>query len=88
MIKNVQASTTLAEMANELLELVSLEDLDFKLKEYYWGFAMAYHRLGDSDSAIQNAEAALQHAELFAGGVDDEFQSVIRGNIAFMRAQG
>lgn len=75
---------TVREAAAELLRLVKEEGLEFKLKEYHNDLTMAFYRLGDFDSAITNAQAALRWAEDLSGGKDDEFQRAIRANLAVL----
>ena len=69
--------------AEELLGLLALEGLGFKLKDYHWGIAMSFYQLGDLESAIMHAESALEHAESLGGGEEEE-ATAIRRNIAFL----
>ena len=72
------------EAAAELLRLVKEEGLEFKLKDYHNDLTMAFYRLGDFDSAIENARAALKWAEDLSGGKDDEFQRAIKANLVVL----
>jgi hypothetical protein len=83
-IEEIKDLVILKETSEELIELLSLDGLDFKLKDYHWGVAMAFYRLGDLDSAIRHAEEALEKAKLLGGG-DEEDVSAISGNIVFLR---
>jgi len=42
---------------------------------------MAFYRLGDLDSAIRNAEAALRQAEVLVGGEEDDSRGLLRGTL-------
>ncbi|KAK5653306.1 hypothetical protein OQA88_8997 [Cercophora sp. LCS_1] len=68
-------------LADELLQLVDDERLGLRLKEYYNELITVFHRLGDVESTLKFAEAALQWAEELSGGVDDKYQRAIRGSI-------
>ncbi len=68
----------------ELLRLVQLENLGFKLKKYYGDLVETFYRLGDIGSAIQFADLALRKAEELGDG-DDEFANAIRANLQALR---
>jgi len=83
-LKETKNLGTVREAAAELLRLVKEEGLEFKLKDYHNDLTMAFYRLGDFDSAIENARAALKWAEDLSGGKDDEFQRAIKANLVVL----
>ncbi|KAK4185176.1 hypothetical protein QBC35DRAFT_28739 [Podospora australis] len=88
LIKKVKETSNVDDLAAELFALVEEEGLQLKLKEYDNELWIVYYQLGDVDSAIKYAEAALKEAEELGGvqgGEDDEVQVAIRRNLGIMR---
>ena len=71
---------------DELLDLLEKEGLEFKLKQYYLDLMKIYLRLGDLESALQYAEAALHKAEEYGARDDDDSVVAIQSNIGKLSA--
>lgn len=81
LLRDVEDTNSARLLADELLELIGEERLDFRRKEYYNELITVFHRLDDVKMTLRFAEAALQWAEELSGGVDDKYQRAIRGAV-------
>ncbi|KAK3377509.1 hypothetical protein B0H63DRAFT_502266 [Podospora didyma] len=55
----------LVDLTREFVDLLQIERLEAKVGEYFQAFMRIYYNIGDADSAMRYAKAALRYAETF-----------------------